>query len=342
MHELNRRLDRKFGLQNIIGTSAAINTVVNKALQVAPTDATVLITGETGSGKELIATAIHQNSARRNGPLIKLHCGDLTEGLVESELFGHEKGAFTGALTSRKGRFELADGGSLFLDEVAELTAGTQVKLLRVLQEGEFFAVGGDRPIKVDVRLIAASSRPLSRLVAEGRFREDLYYRLVVVSVDMPALRHRPQDIPLLADHFLKEAAAAQGKQIPGISPRVLHRLARHSWPGNVRELKNVITAMTVNVEAGRPLDVADLPPELQALPDEGGSLLIPIGTSWAEAERRLLEATLKSMDFDVWKTANVLGISPRTVYRRLSDYHRGGGGRLEPGPTAEGETTHQ
>jgi DNA-binding NtrC family response regulator len=319
--ELNRRLDRKYGLQNIVGNSAPLTAVLAKVLQVAPTEATVLILGETGTGKELVGAAIHQNSTRRNGPWIKLHCGDLAEGLVETELFGHEKGAFTGAVATRKGRFELADGGTLFLDEVAELGPGTQAKLLRVLQDREFLPVGGERPVRVDVRLVAASNRDLAQLVAEGRFREDLYYRLNVVTIPLPALRHRPQDIPLLADHFLREAAAAYSKQIPGISPRALQRMLHHTWPGNVRELKNVVTAMVISAEPNHPLDVMDLPPELRILPEEGRTLQIPIGTTWGEAERRLIEATLESTNFDMNAAARVLGMSLRTLYRRISSY---------------------
>jgi DNA-binding NtrC family response regulator len=324
--DLSRRLDARFGLQNIVGNSAAMTAVLSKVLQVAPTDATVLITGETGTGKDLVGTAIHQNSRRRNAPLIALHCGDLTEGLVESELFGHEKGAFTGAVTDRKGRFELAEGGTLLLDEVGELSLGTQVKLLRVLQEREFVPVGGERSIKVDVRLIAATNRDLGRAVAEGRFREDLFYRLNVVTIALPALRHRPQDIPLLVEAFLKEAGSTYGKRIPGIEPRALQRMLRYPWPGNVRELKNVITTMAIHAEEGRPLEVADLPAELRALPDEDRGLIVPPGTTLAEAERRLIEATLKATDHDLNETARILGISLRTLYRRIQEYKQAPG----------------
>lgn len=319
--ELNRRLDRKYGLRGIIGNSAPISAVITRILQVAPTEATVLITGETGTGKELVGTAIHQNSARRGGPLIKLHCADLSEGLVESELFGHEAGAFTGAAGSRKGRFELADGGTLLLDEVSELTPGTQAKLLRVLQEREFVRVGGDRPVRVDVRLVAATNQDLKLLVQERRFREDLYYRLNVVAIEMPALRHRPQDIPLLADQFLREAVSAYGRQVTGFTTRALNRLWRYAWPGNVRELKNVVTGMVINARDGRSLDVEDLPLALRSLPDEGKTLQIPIGMTWAEVERRIIEATLKSVDLDVRAAAKALGLSVRTLYRRMNQY---------------------
>jgi DNA-binding NtrC family response regulator len=323
---LQRRLDEKYGLRNIIGTSPAISRVLDRIRQVGPTEATVLITGETGSGKELVAAALHQSSTRRNGPLVKLHCGDLAVGLVESELFGHEKGAFTGAVAARRGRFELADGGTLFLDEVGELAPGTQVRLLRVLQDREVMRVGGEQSIRVDTRVLAATNRDLKQLVADGLFREDLYYRLNVVAIDMPALRHRVQDIPPLAEHFLREAAAVAGKKSPGISPAVLHRLGRYGWPGNVRELKNVMTNMAISAEAGHPLEVADLPPFLQALPEEGKTLLIPLGMPLAEVERRLIEATLREHDGDLHGTARALGVSLRTLYRRIGEY-RGGGG---------------
>jgi DNA-binding NtrC family response regulator len=321
VNELNRRLDKKYGLRGIIGNSAAISAVLARTLQVAPNDVTVLITGETGTGKELVGTALHQNSPRRNGPLIKLHCGDLSEGLIESELFGHEKGAFTGAVSARKGRFELADGGTLFLDEVSELAPGTQVKLLRVLQDGEFMRVGGDRPVRVDVRLVAATNQDLKARVKDGRFRQDLYYRLNVVSIEMPALRHRPQDIPLLADQFLREAATAYGHRVAGFTPKALGRMWRYPWPGNVRELKNVVTGMVITGVDGRFLDVEDLPMALRQVPEESRGLSIQVGSSWADAERRLIEATVQSMAGDVRECSRVLGISPRTLYRRLAQY---------------------
>ena len=322
--ELNQRLDKKYGLSNIVGHSTAMAAVLNRILQVGPTDATVLITGETGTGKELVGSALHQNSTRRGSPLIKLHCGDLAEGLVESELFGHERGAFTGAVASRKGRFELADGGTLFLDEVSELPSGTQVKLLRVLQEREIQRLGGERTIPVDVRLIAATSRDLRALVESGQFREDLFYRLHVVAIEMPALRHRPQDIPLLAEHFLRESAAAYGRRIPGFTSRAMNRLTRYAWPGNVRELKNFVTTMVINSEGGRSIDVADLPQVIQEIPESGQNIFIPIGTSWEEAERRLIEQTLTSNHGDIVMTSKVLKMSLRTLYRRLSQYRTG------------------
>jgi len=234
------------------------------------------------------------------------------------------KGAFTGAVQPRKGRFELAHGGTLLLDEVGDLAPGTQARLLRVLQEREVTPVGGERPVAVDVRVIATTHRDLRRLAAEGLFREDLYYRLNVITIAMPALRHRPQDIPLLAEHFLREASESARKAIPGFSPRALARLGRYPWPGNVRELKNVVTGIVVQAPGGRALDLVDLPAFLQALPEEGRGLVIPATTTLAEAERRLIEAHLRAAAGDVRVAARALGISRRTLYRRISEYRRG------------------
>lgn len=321
VNELERRLDRKFGLHNFVGNSAAMASVVAKILQIAPTDTTVLITGETGTGKELVATALHQNSGRRHAPFVKLHCGDLAEGLVESELFGHERGAFSGAVTARKGRFELADGGSLLLDGVSELSAGVQAKLLRVLEAGEFMKVGGDRSIRADVRLIGTTSRDLRELVAAGQFREDLFYRLNVVTIEMPPLRHRRQDVPLYIEHFLREAAGETGRPQPVVAPRAMGRLVRYGWPGNVRELKNTMTGLVLAADATRPIDVDDLPPAIRVIPDEGPGLWIPVGTSLAEVERRLIDATFESTNSDRLETARLLGLSLRTLARRLAAY---------------------
>ncbi len=331
VRDLNRRLDKKYGLRNIIGASPAISLALDRILQAGPTEATVLITGETGTGKELVATALHQASTRRSGPLIRLHCADLSEGLVDSELFGHEKGAFTGAVAARKGRFELADGGTIFLDEVGELAAGTQVRLLRVLQEREFIPVGGEAPVRVDVRVVAATHHDLRALVAAGRFREDLYYRLNVVSIEMPALRHRPQDIPLLVEHFLSEAAETYGHRVPGVTHRAMARLARYHWPGNVRELKNVIVGTVIQAPGDRPIDLEDLPPLFRSLPDEERLLQVPLGTSLAEVEQRLIEAHLREHGKDIRGAARALGVSVRTLYRRLDAYQKGTDGGATP-----------
>ena len=238
---LREQIEQKFGLENIIGESAAMRAVFQTVQQVAPSRATVLISGETGTGKELIAKAIHNLSPRKNGPFVAVHAAALPTSLLESELFGHEKGAFTGAVERRIGRFELADGGTLFLDEVGELEAPMQVKLLRVLEEQTFERVGGAKTLQVDVRLVAATNKELKKLVSEGKFRDDLFYRLSVVTVDLPPLRARRDDIPLLVKGFLDEFGRENNKQVRELTPEALNVLLAYDWPGNVRELRNVI-----------------------------------------------------------------------------------------------------
>ena len=243
---LRERLGLQFDRRHIIGQSAAMVRLFDSVAQVAPSEATVLIAGESGTGKELIAGAIHFNSSRRDGPFVRLNCAAITETLLESELFGHEKGAFTGADRRREGRFFQADGGSLLLDEVSEMPLPMQVKLLRVLQEREFTRVGGDTVIRVDVRVIAATNKDLPELVSGGRFREDLYYRLNVVGLTLPALRERAEDIPLLALHFLEAFALKNRKEVKGFTPQAMDRLIRYAWPGNVRELMNAVERAVV------------------------------------------------------------------------------------------------
>ena len=254
LKEENRRLRESFGLRldrrRIIGQSPSMAKLLETVSQVAPSEATVLITGESGTGKELIAAAIHFNSSRRSGPFVQLNCAAIPETLLESELFGHEKGAFTGADRRREGRFQQADGGSLFLDEVSEMPLSMQVKLLRVLQEREVTPVGGDAAVRVDVRLIAATNRQLPERIAAGRFREDLYYRLNVVGLTVPPLRERREDIPLLVQHFLEIFAERNRKPIKGLTPQAMDRLIRHSWPGNVRELMNAVERAVVLARA--------------------------------------------------------------------------------------------
>ena len=319
---LRERLHEKHRISNIIGSSPPMQSVFNTVLQVAPSRATVLITGESGTGKELIAAAIHEHSPRANGPFIKLHCAALAETLLESELFGHEKGAFTGAVARRDGRFQQADRGTLFLDEIGEISPAIQVKLLRFLQEHEFERVGGNQTIKVDVRVVAASNRDLKALVKEGRFREDLYYRLNVVSVEMPPLRARSSDIALLAMHFLHVYAKENQKTIHGFADAALERLSRYSWPGNVRELENAIERAVV-VCTGDLIRGEDLSPGIAptAQSPQGGGMP-PIPGSTLEALEKF--AILKVLEYTGGSTsreAEMLGISTRKIQYKLREY---------------------
>jgi len=308
-------------LQQLIGPSSAMRRVLQLVEQVGPSSANVLIQGESGTGKELIASAIQQLSRRREEPYIRVNCAAIPDSLMESELFGHEKGAFTGAHKAKKGKFELADGGTIFLDEIGDMSASTQTKLLRVLQEGEFDRVGGTRTLSVDVRIIAATNADLERLVAERRFREDLYYRLRVIQVQLPPLRERKSDIPLLVDHFIRRYAAKDGKRIAGIEPVALAALTDYAWPGNVRELENAIERAVVLMQGER-LRLEDLPPEvLQRAPED--RISFPVGTSLREIERRMIAETLRFTDGDKTKAARLLGITARTIYRKLERRRR-------------------
>jgi two-component system response regulator AtoC len=325
---LREQLDARFGLEQLIGRSAPMQEVFDAIRQVGASRATVLITGESGTGKELVARAIHQLSPRVHGPFIPLHCAALSPTLLESELFGHEKGAFTGAVERRRGRFELADAGSLFLDEVGEIPAAIQVKILRVLEERKFERVGGQETIEVDVRLIAATNRDLKKMVDEGAFREDLFYRLNVVTVHLPPLRERPEDIPLLVQHFLKELAEENGKTLEGLTPEAMSLLAAHPWPGNVRELRNVIESMVV-LARGETLTVRDVPAALrEESRPRGGLSAGPV--SLDEAEKQMILRTLKACGDNRTRAAAQLGISRRTLHRKLNEY---GLGRDEPAP---------
>jgi DNA-binding NtrC family response regulator len=289
--------------------------------QVAPSRASVLIMGESGTGKELVAAALHQHTKRASGPFIKLHCAALAETLLESELFGHEKGAFTGALARRDGRFQQADGGTLFLDEIGEISPGLQVKLLRFLQEREFERVGGNQTIKVDVRIVAATHRDLAAEVKAGRFREDLFYRLNVVTIETPPLRARLSDVPLLAARFLQKYAAENGKEIRGLSEEALQALLQYTWPGNVRELENAIERAVVvsrHPEIG-PQDFAahivkSNTPRRDELPHVPGATL-------AELERYAILKTLEHTGGATSRAAEILGISARTIQYRLREY---------------------
>ncbi len=257
--QLKRQLNARFGLENIIGSSAAMERVFDLVRQAAPSLATVLIEGPSGTGKELVAHAIHQLSNRASGPFVAVHCAALSATLLESELFGHEKGAYTGAVERSKGRFELADGGTLFLDEIGEIDPAVQVKLLRVLEERAFERVGGAETLHVDIRIVAATNRDLRSFVAQGKFREDLFYRLSVVELRMPALRERVGDIPMLATHFLREFSERNGKRFEGIDPDAMNALQAYSWPGNVRELRNTVERMVVLGREPR-ITLADVP----------------------------------------------------------------------------------
>jgi DNA-binding NtrC family response regulator len=318
---LRARLQERYHIDRIVGDSPPMQQVYKIVQQVAPSRATVLLSGESGTGKEMIASALHENSPRRTGPFIKLHCAALAETLLESELFGHDRGAFTGAVARREGRFQLADGGTLFLDEIGEISPAIQVKLLRFLQEREFERVGGTQTIKVDVRVIAATNRDLAAEVQAGRFREDLYYRLNVVSLEMPALRVRPSDIPLLANHFLQKYVEENAKQIKGFSPDVQQVLAGYSWPGNVRELENVVERAVV-LCAGDTIELDHLPPTLSAAAAHDISGVPPVpGSTLADIEKYVILKTLEATGGSTSKAAEILGISVRKIQYKLQEY---------------------
>jgi two-component system response regulator HydG len=301
-----------------IGASPVFRRLMTLIEQVADSEATVLILGESGTGKELAAREVHQRSPRRQGPFVAVNCAALPETLLESELFGYEKGAFTGATGRKEGRFELADGGTLFLDEVADLSPVTQPKILRVLQSGEFERLGGTRTIRVDVRLVAATNQDLARMVREKRFREDLFYRLNVITVHVPPLRERPEDIPLLAHHFLRVYAAKNNRRLEGFSAEAMNRLESYAWPGNVRELENVIERAVVLAKEGR-ITETDLPEDLGGVkPPPRDAILALLGVPLDEVERRLLDETLRVTGGNKTQTAKLLGIDVRTVARKL------------------------
>jgi DNA-binding NtrC family response regulator len=319
--QLRQRIRDRVAPGNIIGTSPEMQRVFEITDQVAPSKATVLITGESGTGKELVANALHMRSTRASGPFVKLHCAALAETLLESELFGHEKGSFTGAVGRKDGRFSLADGGTLFLDEIGEISPSIQVKLLRFLQEHEFERVGGTQTIKVDVRIIAATNKNLAEEVKAGRFREDLYYRLNVVTIDMPALRTRKTDIPALSKFFVDRYSAENNKQIEGLAPQAMELLMSYDWPGNVRELENAIERAVV-LSPGPLIEVRHLPPNVRpSMSATSGMPPIP-GSRLDEIERYAILETLKATGGSTSKAAEMLGISVRTIQYRLHDYN--------------------
>jgi DNA-binding NtrC family response regulator len=317
--ELKRQLDSKFGFENIVGRSDAMMQVFSRVRTVAPTRATVLLHGESGTGKELIANAIHQNSPRRGCPFVKVNCGALPLTLLESELFGHEKGAFTNAIRMKPGRFEMAHGGTLLLDEISETAPEFQVKLLRVLQEGEFERVGGTQTLKTDVRVITASNRRLDELVRQGRFREDLYYRLKVVEIDLPPLRERREDIPLLVDHFLEEFSRYYGKPKPRVQPRALAAIQNFNWPGNVRQLRNVLEGAIVMTDGE--ITLRSLPEEIRSDADGPSFVRIQAGATMKDAERELIQAALIANGGNRAKTARTLGLGRKTLYRKMAEF---------------------
>jgi len=321
--QLKDRVRRRYRFDAIVGESAALQSVFDVVKRAAPTKATVLLLGESGTGKELVAQAIHQESTRHDKPFVNVSCAALSESLLESELFGHERGSFTGAVGRREGRFELADGGTLFLDEIGEIPLSVQVKLLRALQQREFERVGGTQTLKVDVRVIAATNRDLAAEVSAGRFREDLYYRLNVVAVTLPPLRTRKGDIPALVSHFIQKFAKSYDKSVRGLLPGTLNVLLRYDWPGNVRELENVIERAVV-LARGPNLTTDELPPVLSgpepAGPRPGG--LIP-GATFREIEREAILRTLEVVDGSTTRAAEMLGISTRKIQYRLKAYAR-------------------
>ena len=318
----NRSLRKELELltaREIVGQSPALRRVLEVATQAAPSSATVLILGESGTGKELIARYIHGRSARASGSFVAVNCAAIPESILEAELFGHERGAFTGAVARREGRFAKARSGTLFLDEIGELSPAVQVKILRVLQEGEYEPVGGDT-VKADVRIVAATNRNLRGEVEAGRFREDLYYRLNVISVTAPPLRSRREDIPLLVDHFLGVYCKKNGRARLEVPQEVTRKLLDYSWPGNVRQLENVMERATVLCRSSA-LSLADLPDEIaQAEAAAPSSITFSVGTPLDEVERRLIRETLKYTSGDKSLAAQLLGISTRTIYRKLDD----------------------
>ena len=317
--ELRKRVAERFDIGKILGEHPAMQRLLKTVAQVAPSRATVLIFGESGTGKELIASAIHQNSPRKSAPFVRLNCAALAESLLESELFGHEKGSFTGALTRREGRFKQAHGGTLFLDEVSEIPPSVQVKLLRFLQERQFERVGGNETLTVDVRIVAATNRDLRERMESGAFREDLYYRLNVVQLDVPPLRVRKSDVPLLAHHFLRRFAEENGRDdLVGFTDDAMHNLLAYPWPGNVRELENAIERAVVLCQ-GRHVG-ADLLPGGAGIVSKDLPLLVP-GISLAELERMAILQTLEAVSGSTAKAAELLGISRRKIQYRLKEW---------------------
>ncbi len=318
--DLRRRLDQKFGFEGIIANSLALQRVVKKVELVADTDVAVLLLGESGTGKELFARALHENSRRRNNGFIPVNCGAISPHLVESELFGHEKGAFTGATYQRKGRFEYANGGTLFLDEIGDMPTETQVKLLRVLEDGEVYRVGSNKPQKVDVRIVSATNRNLEQEIQKGRFREDLFWRLKGILIEIPPLRERTSDIPSLVHHYLKEFAHAYGKAISTIDREALSILCAYAWPGNVRELRNCVEEMVI-VASGDRLTVEAIPERIHKSNKPEDRMVGLVGVSLKDVEKELIRNTLASVNGNRQEAARILEMGERTLYRKLKRY---------------------
>ena len=317
---LATRLERREEFPEIVTASPLMGEVLELARKVAGSESAVLISGESGTGKELVARAIHRLSTRCDGPLTDINCAAIQENLLESELFGHERGAFTGAMTRKLGLFELADGGTMFMDEIAELAPRLQSKLLRALESGEFFRVGGTQKVSTDIRLVAATNRNIDNEVADGNFREDLYYRINTLTVHIPPLRDRREDIPVLAEHFLKKQVTANP---PELTDETLKTLLEYSWPGNVRELRNVMERLAI-LRAGEEIRPQDLPRDFISEPrGDGGdsSTLLGQSISLEELERAHIEAVLRRENWHQGRTADTLGISPKTLYRKIRTY---------------------
>ena len=316
---LQQELDAKASFESIIGKSAEMQRIFQMVRKVADSKASVLITGESGTGKELIANALHNLSPRKNHPFIKVHCAALSETLLESELFGHEKGAFTGAAARKRGRFELANTGTIFLDEIGEINQNVQIKILRVLQDKRFERVGGEDTLEVDVRVIAATNRNLEEEIAQGRFREDLFYRLNVVHIQVPPLRDRKDDIPLMLNAFLDEFNRENNKSITGFDARSRSALYKYDWPGNIRQLRNCVESAVVMC-SGNEITLEDLPPTVRGAA-ESNVIQVPVGISMAEAEKIIIQQNLASNQGNKSKTADILGIGRKTLHRKLEEY---------------------
>ncbi len=325
IESLRRRLDHKFGLDQIVGQSRQMKEVFDRIQRTAPVDSTVLILGESGTGKELVAQALHHNSPRKKGPFVAVNCAAVPATLVESELFGHVRGAFTGATDRRMGRFEQADGGTLFIDEIGDFELGLQAKLLRVLESLTVTPVGGHEDRKVDVRVLTATSRDIRKMVDAGTFREDLYYRLNVVSITLPPLRDRPDDVPILIEHFLNEISTQKHTAAKKVSPDVIRRFQSYRWPGNVRELRNTLESMMVLTE-GDILTEVDLPERIaQSGHNSPSKIDVPTGLTMDELERLAITKALDSCQGNRTHAADRLGISVRTLQRKLRQYERSG-----------------